>query len=437
MGAESIVKANPHKYMGFTYQKGMQHTTNVMVREVGCKLVTSISSFNSKILACKSVSYSGQLFEDKYTPGRDTFDGGLENGKGKQQPWADWKRPGRGQGLFDREGVKLFGSIDPNDIMQGAVGDCWLLSAMAALAEFPGMIMKLFNGRTTLSGPGRYKISLWSWKTRSWQNLDVDDRLAVKGSAVDPCFAKISEDGELWPALIEKATAILCGGFDYIDGNQPTFALGILTGCDQVFHFTQGSCTGRWTGERVEFTEDCCPTYSFEVGIDDQNYKMPNDRASGKIYAYRHMGSVWDTDGSNGNQAHVNRQMWAELQMYDKKNYVMIADTCGTPGKQDSQCYPCGLPYTHAYSLIRVETNVAGTGVNLCQIRNPHGHGEPNLDWKDDDVKWKMYPQVAQVLKHDFKDDGTFYCTDVDFFRHFNNIYVVKCSMDARPQGTK
>ena len=30
--------------------------------------------------------------------------------------------------------------IEPGDVVQGALGDCWLMAALAALAEFPGAI---------------------------------------------------------------------------------------------------------------------------------------------------------------------------------------------------------------------------------------------------------------------------------------------------------
>ena len=36
--------------------------------------------------------------------------------------------------------VRLFSGIEPNDVMQGALGDCWLLAATAAVAEFPAFI---------------------------------------------------------------------------------------------------------------------------------------------------------------------------------------------------------------------------------------------------------------------------------------------------------
>ena len=34
--------------------------------------------------------------------------------------------------------------INPHDVAQGALGDCWLLAAMACMAEFPGAIENCF-----------------------------------------------------------------------------------------------------------------------------------------------------------------------------------------------------------------------------------------------------------------------------------------------------
>lgn len=42
----------------------------------------------------------------------------------------------RASQLSDK-GVTLFNVIEPNDVIQGTVADCWLIAGIAALAEFP------------------------------------------------------------------------------------------------------------------------------------------------------------------------------------------------------------------------------------------------------------------------------------------------------------
>ena len=52
----------------------------------------------------------------------------------------------RASELFDSEEHSLFGEqgIRPQDVRQGALADCWIMSAASALSEHPGRLEQVF-----------------------------------------------------------------------------------------------------------------------------------------------------------------------------------------------------------------------------------------------------------------------------------------------------
>ena len=67
--------------------------------------------------------------------------------------------------------ASLFGADGeprPEDVIQGASSDCWMLSAMSGVAEYPGFIRKMFvntnqslqNGQSTLYGVTLYPLGM-------------------------------------------------------------------------------------------------------------------------------------------------------------------------------------------------------------------------------------------------------------------------------------
>jgi hypothetical protein len=83
--------------------------------------------------------------------------------------------------LFDTQGGEFakFGKnslVEPGDVKQGELGDCWLLGAIAAFAEVPGGIQNLFVNKE-YSSKGKYTVRLYDALEKQWTRVTVDDWL--------------------------------------------------------------------------------------------------------------------------------------------------------------------------------------------------------------------------------------------------------------------
>jgi len=113
-------------------------------------------------------------------------------------------------------------AVDANDVKQGALGDCYLIAGMAAVARAdPKLIEDLIKD----NGDGTFDVTLYI-RPRRYARPEpvvttVDARLAVKYSG-KPLYAGLGdkEDGkeELWTALIEKTLAQQKDSYDLISG---------------------------------------------------------------------------------------------------------------------------------------------------------------------------------------------------------------------------
>ncbi|CAE7408386.1 Capn15, partial [Symbiodinium sp. CCMP2456] len=127
-----------------------------------------------------------------------------------------------------------------DDLLQGAVGDCWFLSALAVIAERPDLILRLFRGETTTHRSGRYEVQLFL--EGQWTTVVVDDQLPCIGSAAQRrpdgsglAFSR-AKDRQLWVPLVEKAYAKAHGSYKAISGGSVAEALLDLTGapCESI-----------------------------------------------------------------------------------------------------------------------------------------------------------------------------------------------------------
>ena len=80
-----------------------------------------------------------------------------------------WKRPKE----FMHGPIQVFDKkIEPNDIKQGSLGDCWFMCSLASLAEMPYLVERLFI-TTRYNEEGLYRVKFC--KNGDWIEVTVDD----------------------------------------------------------------------------------------------------------------------------------------------------------------------------------------------------------------------------------------------------------------------
>lgn len=232
--------SKPQKYEAMIYQKSMldpevwdpnDHKYTFLFREdtlnwqpIGVSPNGKYALLHRYYERCKAFpgDILPQQYRDKYT---DNFSfRGRKLHSGSVKPIM----PGRGMGLGDSPApLTIIKEVDPGDIFQGHVGNCWLLSGISALADYEGAIRHLFRktknlDKLPMDEPQFMTVTLWDLKT--WKEVDIviDERLCAdpvdNKEGLRMLGTRPSMDGELWVPYLEKALAAHCGGWDKIVG---------------------------------------------------------------------------------------------------------------------------------------------------------------------------------------------------------------------------
>ena len=98
---------------------------------------------------------------------------------------ATWMRPEAIVG----KGAVLFDQIEPNDVMQGTLGDCWLMASFSAVAGFYGIVRQRFGypNSGALRPDDKYEVSLFSHRMQAWEIITIDARIPCESHAQSPC----------------------------------------------------------------------------------------------------------------------------------------------------------------------------------------------------------------------------------------------------------
>ncbi|CAF3351750.1 unnamed protein product [Rotaria socialis] len=147
---------------------------------------------------------------------------------------AGWLRPERIRWPTEDKHypIAVFNQPHPKDIIQGRLGNCWLIAALSLIAEVPQILYKVMI--TKRHNPvGLYRVRLCNQGI--WQVVTIDDLLPVSTS--NSLVFSRSKKKQLFAPLIEKALAKMHGSYMALKSGRCDEGLQTLTGepCEVLF----------------------------------------------------------------------------------------------------------------------------------------------------------------------------------------------------------
>lgn len=203
-----------------------------------------------------------------------------------------------------RAGEVTVGGMGWDDALQGQVGDCYFISALAAVAwSRPEALARAL----TVNRDGTYTVTFHQRRPGEARptpiQVTVDGTFAQQHGRLE--YAAARETRELWPLIFEKAYAAWKGGYDAIEGGMAATALEALTGTTPDFFPVASDLDARQLWARLEAA---CAGTGAVVAL--SKAWEPSERGIVADHAY----TVLGVEERNGERLVTLRNPWGERE---------------------------------------------------------------------------------------------------------------------------